>query len=63
MSLLDIRIIGEPDAAALAVEKLALLFELERQSSPYPSRKHPGLVMYYLTGRLAAELAAPPDPE
>lgn len=59
--LLDIRVIGEPDAAAQAVDKLELLFDLDRRSGPYPSRKDPNLVRYYLTGRLAEELAAPAE--
>lgn len=59
MSLLDIRIIGEPEAAAQAVAKLELLFDLDRCNGPYPSRKDPNLVRYYLTGRLARELTSP----
>jgi hypothetical protein len=50
--LLELRVIGPPTAAAQAVARLAELVELDRQRGPYPSRKTPGLVLYYLTGRL-----------
>jgi hypothetical protein len=52
--LLEIRVIGAPEVAALAVARLADLLELDRQPGPYPSRKTPGLVRFYLTGRLHA---------
>jgi len=50
--LLDVRVIAAPHTAAQAVARLEELLELDRQSGPYPSRKTPGLVLYYLTGRL-----------
>ncbi len=50
--LLELRIIGAPDAAEQAVTQLQELLDLDRQGGPYPSRKNPGLVRYYLTGRL-----------
>jgi hypothetical protein len=50
--LLELRVIGAPQAAAQAVTRLAELVVIDRQTGPYPSRKTPGLVLYYLTGRL-----------
>ena len=50
--LLELRVIAPPRTAAQAVARLGELVALERQSGPYPSRKTPGLVLYYLTGRL-----------
>ena len=51
--LLDVRVIAEPPAAARAVDRLAELLDLDRPvRGPYPSRKNPGLVRFYLTGRL-----------
>jgi hypothetical protein len=50
--LLELRVIAAPRTAAQAVARLAELVALDRQSGPYPSRKTPGLVLYYLTGRL-----------
>jgi hypothetical protein len=50
--LLEIRVIGAPGAAEQAVTRLAELLDLDRESGPRPSRKSPGLVLYYLTGRL-----------
>ena len=50
--LLDVRVIGAPEVAGQAVTLLAELLELDRNSGPRPSRKSPGLVRYYLTGRL-----------
>ncbi len=50
--LLDVRVIGAPEVAGQAVARLAELLDLDRESGPYPSRKTPGLVRYYLTGRL-----------
>jgi hypothetical protein len=50
--LLDVRVIGAPDLAAQAVTRLGRLLDLDRQHGPYPSRTTPGLVRYYLTGRL-----------
>jgi hypothetical protein len=50
--LLDVRVIGAPDLAAQAVARLGGLLDLDRQHGPFPSRTTPGLVRYYLTGRL-----------
>jgi hypothetical protein len=50
--LLEIRVIGTPEVAERAVSRLAESFDLDRESGPRPSRKRPGLVLYYLTGRL-----------
>ncbi len=50
--LLDVRVIGAPEVAAQAVARVGELLDLDRQTGPYPSRKTPGLVRYYLTGRL-----------
>ncbi|HEY2958749.1 MAG TPA: hypothetical protein VGM21_11165 [Actinomycetota bacterium] len=50
--LLDLRVIGTPQATTDAVFRLPELFEVDRQHGPYPSRKHPGHVRYYLTARL-----------
>ncbi len=50
--LLEIRVIGDPVVAEQAVIRLAALLDLDRESGPRPSRKSPGLVLYYLTGRL-----------
>ena len=50
--LLEIRVIGTPEVAQRAVGRLAESFDLDRQDGPRPSRKSPGLVLYYLTGRL-----------
>jgi hypothetical protein len=50
--LLDVRVIAAPEAAALAVTRLAEVLDLDRPRGPYPSRKTPGLVRYYLTARL-----------
>jgi hypothetical protein len=50
--LLDVRVIGAPDLAAQAVTRLGGLLDLDRQHGPSPSRTTPGLVRYYLTGRL-----------
>jgi hypothetical protein len=49
--LLSVRVIAEPPAAAGAVGRLAEVFDLDRRDGPYPSRKTPELVRYYLTGR------------
>jgi hypothetical protein len=56
--LLDIRVIATPDRAAQAVARLGELLDPARQHGPFPSRKTPGLVRYYLTGRLRS--AEPP---
>jgi hypothetical protein len=50
--LLDVRVIGAPRATTDAIGRLPELFEVDRQGGPYPSRKVPGLVLYYLTARL-----------
>jgi hypothetical protein len=50
--LLELRVIAPPRTAAQAIARLGELVALERQTGPYPSRKTPGLVLYYLTGRL-----------
>ena len=50
--LLDVRVIATPEAAEQAVARLAELLDLDRLNGPYPSRRTPGLVRYYLTGRL-----------
>ena len=56
--LLDVRVIGTPQTTTEAVSRLPELFEVDRQHGPYPSRKTPGLVRYYLTGRLRPTRAA-----
>jgi hypothetical protein len=50
--LLEIRVIGEPEATVQAVARLRELLEVDRYHGPYPSRKTPELVRCYLTGRL-----------
>ena len=50
--LLDVRVIGEPEVAETAVARVGELLDLDRLHGPYPSRKSPGLVRFYLTGRL-----------
>ena len=50
--LLELRIIGAPEVAGQAVARLEHLVDLDRQTGPYPSRKTPGRVLYYLTGQL-----------
>ena len=52
IDLVELRVIGAPEAAEHAVTRLAESFDLDRTSGPRPSRKTPGLVLYYLTGRL-----------
>jgi hypothetical protein len=59
--LLDVRVIGAPEVAAQAVGRLGELFDLDRQGGPRPSRKTPGLVLYYLAGRLRPASAAAPS--
>jgi len=59
--LLEIRVIGAPEVAEQAVTRLAELLDLDRKSSPRPSRKSPELVLYYLTGRLRSADAPAPD--
>jgi hypothetical protein len=50
--LLDVRVIGAPRTTTEALGRLPELFEIDRQHGPYPSRKTPELVRYYLTARL-----------
>jgi hypothetical protein len=50
--LLDVRLIGAPEVAEMAVARVGELLDLDRLHGPYPSRKSPGLVRFYLTGRL-----------
>jgi hypothetical protein len=58
--LLELRVIGAPEVASQAVTRLEDLLDLDRTSGPRPSRKSPGLVLYYLTGRLRpADSSAP----
>jgi hypothetical protein len=62
--LLEIRVIGAPEVAEQAAARLGKVLELDRVSGPRLSRKSPGLVLYYLTGRLtpidAGELGQAP---
>ena len=58
--LLKVRVIGAPRIAGQAVARLKELLELDRHSGPYPSRKTPGLVLFYLTGRLRPSTTPPP---
>ena len=51
-ALLDVRVIGAPDVAEQAVTRFAALLDVDRCTGPYPSRKTPGLVRFYLSGRL-----------
>ena len=50
--LLDVRLIGAPEVAETAAARVGELLDLDRLHGPYPSRKSPGLVHFYLTGRL-----------
>jgi hypothetical protein len=50
--LLDVRLIGAPEVAETAVARVGELLDLDRLHGPYPSRKSPGQVRFYLTGRL-----------
>jgi hypothetical protein len=56
--LLDVRLIGAPEVAETAVAQVGELLDVDRLHGPYPSRKSPGLVRFYLTGRLCS----PADP-
>ena len=63
--LLDVRVIGTPAVAEQAMTRFVELLDVDRRTGPYPSRKTPGLVLFYLSGRLrpvpaAAEHAAVP---
>jgi hypothetical protein len=60
--LVDVRVIGTVEAAVPACSRLVGLFESCRQSGPYPSRKSPGQVRFYFTGRLWPHAPAPGDP-
>jgi hypothetical protein len=59
--LLEVRVLGAPEVAALAVGRLGELLDLDRQGGPRPSRKTPGLVLYYLAGRLRPAGATAPS--
>ncbi len=50
--LLEIRVIGAAEVAEQAATRFAELLDVDRCTGPYPSRKTPGLVRYYLTGQL-----------
>ena len=50
--LLDVRLIGAPKVAEAAAARLGELLDLDRLHGPYSSRKSPGLVRFYLAGRL-----------
>jgi hypothetical protein len=50
--LLDVRVIGAPEVADQAAARLGELLDLDRLHGPYPSRKIPGLIRFYLPGRL-----------
>jgi hypothetical protein len=50
--LLDIRIIGAPEVAGQVLTRLTELLDVDRCTGPYPSRRIPGLVHFYLSGRL-----------
>jgi hypothetical protein len=50
--LLDVRVIGTSEIAEKAVARVGELLDLDRLQGPYPTRKTPGLVRFYLTGRL-----------
>ena len=50
--LLDVRVIGTSEVAETAVALVGELLDLDRRRGPYPSRKSPALVWFYLTGRL-----------
>jgi hypothetical protein len=50
--LLDVRIIGGCEVAETAVARVGELLDLDRLHGPYPTPKSPGLVRFYLTGRL-----------
>src|SRR6266571_8410767 len=50
--LLDVRVIGAPEVAEAAAARVGDLLDLDRLHGPYPFRKSPGLVRFYLAGRL-----------
>ena len=58
--LLEVRVVGTFTVADQAATRLADVLEVDRVSGPRRSRKTPGLVLFYLTGRLrpAASAAA-----
>jgi hypothetical protein len=63
--LLDLRLIGAPEVAQTAVARVGELMDLDCLHGPYPSRKSPDLVRFYLTGRLLQDCppALPPEVE
>ena len=50
--LLDVRVTGTPAVAVQALARLRGLFATCRYRGPFPLRRTPGLVRFYLTGRL-----------
>jgi hypothetical protein len=52
--LVETRVIAAPAVAEQAVARLTEVLAVDRVSGPCPSRKSPGLVLYYLAGRLRA---------
>ncbi len=50
--LLELRVVAAPEVAEHAVSRLAGVLDIHRTRGPRPSRTSPGLVLYYLTGRL-----------
>jgi hypothetical protein len=56
--LVEIRVAGSPEVAEQAADRLGVLFTLDRLNGPYPSRKRPELVRFYLAGRLQPAAAA-----
>jgi hypothetical protein len=60
--LLDVRVIASAELAEQAVTRFAELLDVDRCTGPYPSRKTPGLVRFYLSGRLRPAPAAADAP-
>ncbi len=58
----EIRLIGAPEVVEEAAYRLLALFAFQRWSGPHPSRKTPGQVRYYLTGRLLHPIDPDPAP-
>jgi hypothetical protein len=56
--LLDVRVIGAVQVADEAVARFGELLDVDRKGGPYPSRKTPELVRFYLTGRLRPTASA-----
>jgi len=50
--LLELRVVAAPEVAEHAVSRLAEVLDVHRTNGPRPSRTSPGLVLYYLSGRL-----------